>query len=109
MLDQGFPPCVCRNHERSTLDRPALFLPIIFIMFGAVGVLFALADVPSGLEFGSVIPYTAFVALATVSAQRGQQPYFFECSIVRRATPRLIRRHIGFLLTLVIFEMIALT
>jgi hypothetical protein len=81
MANQDFPTCVCRDHERSTFDRPEIFLPIIAIMFVGVGVLFPLADVPSGLQLGSIIPYTAFVALATFSAQRGQQPYFFECPI----------------------------
>jgi hypothetical protein len=108
MLDRGFAPCVCRDHEPSTLDRPALFLPIILVMFVSFGGLLALVDLPYGLQFGSLIPYTAFVALATFSAQRGQQPYFFECPIVRRAMPRLIRRHIGFLITIVIIETVAL-
>jgi hypothetical protein len=107
MANQDFPTCVCRDHERSTFDRPEIFLPIIAIMFVGVGVLFPLADVPSGLQLGSIIPYTAFVALATFSAQRGQQPYFFECPIVRKAMPSLIRRHIGFLVALVILETIA--
>jgi hypothetical protein len=107
MANQDFQQCVCRDHERSTFDRPEIFLPIIAIMFVGVGVLFPLADVPSGLQFGSIIPYTAFVALATFSAQRGQQPYFFECPIVRKAMPGLIRRHIGFLVALVILETIA--
>jgi hypothetical protein len=108
MLDQGYAPCVCRDHTPSTFDRPALFLPIIFIMFVSFGVLLTLADFPCGLQFGSLIPYTAFVALITFSAQRAQQPYFFQCAIVRRAMPRLIQRHIGFLVTLVVFETIAL-
>lgn len=104
MADQSFPPCICRDHERATLDRPALFIPVILIMFASVIPVFAFADVRFEVQFASVIPYTAFVFLATFSAQRGQQPYFFECSIVDGLLPRLGQRHIGFLAALFLLE-----
>jgi hypothetical protein len=106
-MSYRFPPCICRDHEPATFDRPALFLPIILVMFVSFGVLLALAGLPYGRQFGSLIPYTAYIILGTFSAQRGQQPYFFECPIVRQTTPSLVRRHFGFLVALVVLETVA--
>jgi hypothetical protein len=98
--------CVCYDHERSMLDRPALWIPIV--MFASVFFIFAMANLPFGVQLGSIIPYTAFVALGTFSAQRGMQPYFFECSIVQQTMPRLLRRHCCFLAAIIVLETIAL-
>lgn len=114
--DTLVPPCPLKTLFRAyagttnvpSLIVPAIFLPLIIIMFASSFLLFPLASLPGGIQFGSLIPYTAFVVLATFSAQRGQQPYFFECSIVRQTMPRLIRRHIGFLLAIVVMETFAL-
>jgi hypothetical protein len=108
MLDQDSVACQCRDHEPATFDRPVLFLPLILIIFVSFGFLLGMADLPYGIQLGSLVPYTAFIILATFSAQRGQQPYFFECSIVRQTMPRLARRHGGFLLAIVAIESIAL-
>jgi hypothetical protein len=108
MDHQGFPGCICRDHEPSIFDRPALFLPIILVIFVTFGVLLALASLPYGIQFGSLIPYTAYIVLGTFSAQRGQQPYFFECPIVRQTVPSLVRRHVGFLIAIVVLETVAL-
>lgn len=108
MDHEGFPPCICRDHEPSTFDRPALFLPIILVMFVTFGVLLASAGLPYGIQFGSLFPYTAYIVLGTFSAQRGQQPYFFECRIVRQTMPTLVRRYFGFLVALVVLETVAL-
>jgi hypothetical protein len=107
VLDQDSLPCPCRDHEPSTFDRPELFVPVIVIMFASVAFLFALADLPFCIQIGSLIPYTAFVFLTTFSAQHQQQPYFFECPIVHQTMPRLVRRHVGFLVALVLLETIA--
>jgi hypothetical protein len=108
MRDERFPPCVCRDHEPAAIDRPVLFLPMIVIMFGSLVFVFSFANVSGGLQLASLIPYTAFIVLVTFSAQRGQQPYFFECPIVHQAMPRLVRRYIGFLSTLLIVETVAI-
>ena len=100
--------CVCYDHERSTLDRPALWIPIVIVMFASSFFLIAMADLPYGIQLGSLIPYTAFVALGTFSAQRGMQPYFFECSIVQQTMPRLLRRHCTFLAAIIVLETTAL-
>jgi len=77
-------------------------------MFASTFFLFTMANLRYGIQCASLIPYTALVILATFSALRGQQPYFFECPIVHRNLPRLARRHGGFLATLVVLETIAL-
>jgi hypothetical protein len=100
--------CVCYDHERSTFDRPALWIPIVIGMFVSFFFLFAMADRPYGIQLGSLIPYTAFVALGTFSAQRGMQSYFFACSIVQQTMPRLLRRHFNFLFAVIFLETIAL-
>lgn len=106
--DQDSELCPCYDHERSTFDRPALWTPIIIAMFAGFLLLLAIADKPWGIQIGSLVPYTAFVALGTFSAQRGMQPYFFECPIVEQAIPRLLRRHGAFLAAIVLLETIAL-
>lgn len=108
MLDQNSVACECRDHEPSTLDRPVLFLPLITILFASFALLLGMADLSYGIQLGTLIPYTAFIVLGTFSAQRGQQPYFFGCPIVRQNMPRLARRHCGFLLTVLVLETIAL-
>ena len=100
--------CLCYDHDRSTFDRLALWIPIIIVMFASVFFCFAMANYPYGIQLGSLVPYTAFVALGTFSAQRGMQPYFFECSIVQQTMPRLLRRHCNFLVAIVLVETIAL-
>ena len=107
-LPEGAARCVCYDHDRSTFDRPALWLPMIVVMFASFSLVFAMADLPFGIQLASLIPYTAFVALGTFSAQRGMQPYFFECSIVEETMPRLLRRHCNFLIAIIVFETIAL-
>jgi hypothetical protein len=108
MLAQDSAKCECYDHEPSTFDRPELWLPIIVVMFASCGLLFAIADLPCGIQIGSLVPYSAFVALGTFSAQRGMQPYFFECQIVQQTMPRLLRRHGGFVAAIVLLETIAL-
>lgn len=100
--------CICYDHERTMLDRPALWIPIVLVMFVSFFFLFAMANLPYGVQLGSLIPYTSFVALGTFSAQRGMQPYFFECSIVQQSMPQLFRRHCCFLAAIVVLETIAL-
>ncbi len=99
--------CQCRDHERSALDRPVLFLPLIVAMFASFGLLLGIADLPFGVQLGSLMPYTCLMVLATFSAQRGQQPYFFQCEIVQSTVPRLVKRHAVFLVAIVVIETIA--
>jgi hypothetical protein len=106
MLDQASVPCLCRDHKPSFIDRPLLSLPLIAIWFVSLVLLFPLARLQFGVQLGPLVPYTAFMVLGTFTAQRQEQPYFFECPFVRRTLPRLVRRHIAFLAALVIAETI---
>jgi hypothetical protein len=58
---EDFPKCLCYDHERSTFDRPALWIPIVIVMFVSLFFLLTMADLPYGVQLGSLIPYTAFV------------------------------------------------
>lgn len=100
--------CVCYGHEPAMFDRPELWIPVILGMFAGFFFPFVLFDFPFGIQLGSIVPYTLFVALGTFSAQRGSQPFFFNCPVVRQTMPRLLRRHGYFLAGVVIFQTIAL-
>ncbi len=108
MLDENCVACESRDHKRVIFDRLELFLPLIVLMFVSFGFLLGLADLPYRIQIGSLVPYTCFIVLATLSAQRGQQPYFFRCPVVKQMMPRLVRRHGAFLLAIVVLETIAL-
>ncbi len=71
---EGRALCVCYDHERSTFDRPALWIPIVIVMFASYIFLLAITDLPYGIQLGSLIPYTAFVALGTFSSSAGCSP-----------------------------------
>jgi hypothetical protein len=100
--------CPCYDNKRSTFDRPELFIPLLLLMFVSSIFLFTLADLPYGIPLATIVPYTALIILTTFSAQRGQQPYFFECSIVGQIFPRLVWRHGIFLAAILALEAIAL-
>jgi hypothetical protein len=108
MSDEDLALCQCLDHEPETFDRLPLFLPIILIMFVSYFLLLAVANLAYGIQLGSLIPYTCMALLGTFSAQRGQQPYYFECPIVRQTLPQLARRHGIFLFALVLLETTAL-
>lgn len=57
-----------------------------------------------GIQFASIIGYTAATILYTFSANRGMQRYLFDCAYVRSQFGRLSRRHIGFLFALILLE-----
>jgi hypothetical protein len=108
MLERVSDQCPCKHYDHSTFDRPALFFPLIALMFASCAFFVILADLPYGIQLATMVPYTSLVILTTFSAQRGQQPYFLECSVVRRNMPRLARRHVVFLAAIVALETVAL-
>jgi hypothetical protein len=99
--------CECLDHEPEAFDRLPLFLPLIVVMFVSYFFLLEWDGRIYGLLIGSVIPFTAFATLCTFGAVRGQRPYFFECTIVSQTMPRLARRHVGFLIVVMVVESIA--
>ena len=108
MTDHDADGCLCRDHKKKTLDRPLLFLPLIVLMFASFGFLLAIAGLPFGVQLGSLMPYTCLIVLGTFSAQRGQQPYFFKCAIVQSTMNGLVRRHILFVIALVLIKTFAI-
>lgn len=89
-------------------DRLFLFAPIILLIVpGSVILFIFLGDLAYGIQFASLIIYTAAVVLITFSAQSGQQRYLFTCPVVKSQIPCLARRHVGFLVALFVFETIA--
>jgi hypothetical protein len=108
MLEQVSDQCPCRQHDHSTFDRPALIFPLIVLMFASCALFVILADLPFGIQLATLVPYTALIVPTTFSAQRGQQPYFFECPVVRRTLPQIARRHVVFLAAVAGLEKVAL-
>ena len=99
-------PCI--TQKGSILRFAVLTLLFVTIPGGAVA-LALLEDRPFGIQFSSMVIYTAAVALYTFSRNRnGNQPFLLSCPVVRGQLPRLIRRHLGFLVVLFIVQTEAL-
>lgn len=88
-------PCIT---QRGSIPRFAVFT-LLFLTVPVGGIVLALLDDrPLGIQFSSMVMYTAAVALYTFSRNRnGNQPFLLSCPAVRSQIPRLIRRHLGFL------------
>jgi hypothetical protein len=101
------PPDPCRTGAVFSLARIVLFtlLFLIFISGGIIEVV--LADRPYGIQFGSMLVYTAAVVFYTFGSGQGRQRYLFGCPIVRPQLSRLAWRHVGFLALLFVFLTVA--
>lgn len=100
-------PCLTRDY----ISFPRLVaFAILFLTFIGGGIFLALLEYrPYGIQFASMVMYTAAVALYTFSRNRnGAQPFLLSCPVVRRQLPRLIRRHLGFLAVLFVAQTMAL-
>ena len=100
-------PCLRRDYI--SFPRLVVFV-LLFLTFIGGAVFLALLEYrPYGIQFTSMVMYTAAVALYTFSRNRnGAQPFRLSCPVVRRQLPRLIRRHLGFLAALFIAQTTAL-
>ena len=65
---------------------------------------FQLKDQPFGIQFASIVSYTAATILYTFSANRGMQRFLFNCPYVRSQFGRLTLRHLGFIVALFLLE-----
>lgn len=63
---------------------------------------------PYALQEGSAIIYTIFAVFFTFSAVNRLRPYMFTCPAVRPQIPRLLWRHVGFLVALLALQTTAL-
>jgi len=101
-------PDPCITQKGSILRFAVLTLLFVTVPGGAVA-LALLEDRPFGIQFSSMVMYSAAVALYTFSRNRnGNQPFLLSCPAVRSQLPRLIRRHLGFLAVLFIVQTEAL-
>lgn len=99
-------PCLTRD----SISFPRLVVfTLLFLTFIGGGIFLALLEYrPYGIQFASMVMYTAAVALYTFSRNRnGAQPFLLSCPVVRRQLPRIIRRHLVFLATLFVAQTMA--
>ncbi len=76
---------------------------------GSIVLFILLAGHPYGIQFASIVVYSAAVVLYTFSKYRGtSQRYLFSCPIVRGQLYRLTLRHFEFLIALFAVETAAL-
>lgn len=99
-------PCLT---QRLSLSRFAVLTVLFLTMCSTAILLVLLENRPYGIQFTSIVGYTAAVAFYTFSRNRnGNQPFLLSCPVVRGQVTRLIRRHLGFVAALFIAETIAL-
>jgi len=100
----------CGETPIASANRFIIFMGAFLTMLpGSLILFFWLGDRPFGIQFASIIGYTAATILYTFSANRGMQRYLFECPYVRSQFRRLAVRHIGFLTALVLLETVILS
>ena len=88
----------CGETPIATPGRFALFTAAFLTMLPGSVILFIwLGDTRYGVQFASMVGYTAAAILYTFSANRGMQRYLFDCPYVRSQFGRLAVRHAGFL------------
>jgi hypothetical protein len=77
---------------------------LITMIFIGPALFLWLKDQTGGIQFASVVSYTAATILYTFSANRGMQRFLFNCPYVRSQFRRLTLRHVGFIVALLILE-----
>jgi hypothetical protein len=95
----------CGEPPTYSADRFIIFTAAFLTMLPGSLILFIwLGDTPYGIQFASIIGYSAATVLYTFSANRGMQRYLFKCPYVRSQFRRLVVRHIGFLVALFLLQ-----
>jgi hypothetical protein len=99
-------PCLTQVLSMSRLGAlVALFLT----MWSSWVLLILLEDRPYGIQFSTLVGYTAAVAFLTFSHNwNGNQSFLLSCPVVRGQLARLIRRHLGFTAAIFIAQTTAL-
>jgi len=106
----GWTADACGETPIATPGRFALFAAAFLIMIpGSVTLFLWLGDTRYGVQFASIIGYTAAAILYTFSANRGMQRYLFDCPHVRSQFGRLAVRHTGFLAVQFVLQTAALS
>jgi hypothetical protein len=115
MTSQEFEPCPSSLPDPCRLGQPfsglrfSVFAALFLTMtLGGFVLFLLLSDQPYGIQFASVVCYTAAIGLYTFAQNRSAPPFMLSCPIVRQQVPLLLKRHAGFLLVLVILQTSAL-
>lgn len=96
---------LCRRGQPMSAFRVLVMTLCFIVMLGSLAFLFPKSGSLYRVQIVSIFSDTAAVILYTFSANKnGMRPFMFSCPIVRRTMPRLFRRNVGFLATLIILE-----
>jgi hypothetical protein len=100
----------CRAEDTFSGPRFVAFALLFVVMLGGAGILFIMLGHTSyGVQLASSVSYSAAVMLYGFARNKsGIEPYLFTCPTVVSQYPRLLKRHVGFLTVLILFETIAL-
>lgn len=91
------------------MSRLAVLVALFLTMCSSWVLLALLEDWPYGIQFSTLVGYTAAVAFYTFSQNRnGNQSFLLSCPVVRSQLARLIRRHLGFIAAISIAQTTAL-
>jgi hypothetical protein len=92
-----------------SMSRLAVLVALFLTMCSSCVLLILLEDRPYGIQFSTLVGYTAAVAFYTFSHNRnGNQSFLLSCPVVRGQLARLIRRHLGFIAAIFIAQTTAL-
>ena len=98
----------CRSWSCSLARFVLMATLFLCLTVGGVVLFVVLTDRPYGIQEASAIPYTLFAVFFTFAATRVLRPYRFTCPAVRTQVPRLLWRHLGFLVVLIALQTAAL-
>ena len=92
-----------------SISRLVVLVALFLTMCSSAILLALLEDRPYGIQFSTLVGYTAAVAFYTFSQNRGgNQSFLLCCPAVRGELGRLIRRHLGFITAIFIAQTTAL-
>jgi hypothetical protein len=98
-------------HQGTSFSLPRFVLMstmFLCLILGSLPLFFLLMKRPYGLQEASAIVYTIFEVFFTFAATRSWRPYMFTCQAVQPQIPRLLWRHLGFLVALFALQTAAL-
>lgn len=101
-------PCSAENSFSA--GRFFAFFLLFVVGFGVAGILFfLLGETSYGVQLATAVSYTAAVIIYGFARNRGGiQAFLFTCPVVVSQYPRLLKRHVGFLAVVIVFETTAL-
>lgn len=98
----------CRSASFSFARFIVMTMLLLSMTAGSLTLFILLANKPYGIQEASVVEYTLFEIFLTFAATRSLRRYLFTCPAVRPQIPRLLWRHLGYVITLVIFQAVML-